>query len=488
MTQPAAATPRSRRPPRKRRRALFVAVLMLAPLPPLELVARLAYRPAALYVAADDELEFRFAPRAVLRGGDVVLNDRGFWDVDRPLEKPPGVTRLVALGDSFTFGYTALADTIPGRLERELAARRPELAVEVHNMGQLAYGTDQQVALLEREGLPRRPDLSLIFFYVGNDVRDNAREDERRVVGGRLLPTRRATLGRRLLRSSALFRFFDDGAYRAPQPSHPALLERGRLRRAAAQELVQEVAAGAAEAAPLASQAAALAREAVLDRELLGHVAPEDWLPRERAAVEAAERAALEAVTGAAEGAAAVGADAAARAAERLRVVLEDLERRADAERALMDYGLDWIGHVHERFAPVYSSGPDDEEHARGWARTAALFERARDLCAAASAPLRVVILPSEVQVSQRARRELLAATGLGEADLDLDAPQRRALALLERLGIPALDVLAPLREADARERVFLMANTHMNAVGNRVVAERVAEWLAPALPASPGR
>lgn len=479
MTEPSPpppATPAPRRL-RARRRALFVGVLALAPLVLLEAAARVAYQPASVYVPADGGLEFRFAPRASLRDGAVVLNDRGFWDVDRAIEKPAGVTRLIALGDSFTFGYTALPDTIPGRLERELAARRPDLRVEVHNLGQLAYGTDQQVVMLEREGLPRRPDVALVFFYVGNDVRDNGREDERRVVAGKLVSSRKATLGLRLLRSSALFRFFDDGAFRGKVLGEPqrTLLERARRRRAAAQALVAEVAACAdvRAAAPLVERATALAREAVVDRELLEHVPPADWLARERQVVAAAEREAAAALAPARWEAASVAAS--------LERVLGELERRADAERALMDYGLDWIT-THARFVPVYRPGHEDEDDVKGWERTEALLLRARDLCAAAGVELRVVVLPSEVQVCARALRELLQVTGLRAEDLELEAPQRRVLAICQQLGVPALDVLSLLRETDARERVFYMANTHMNEVGNRVVAERVAEWLAPAL------
>lgn len=456
-------------------------MLALTPLVVLEAVARVAYRPAPIYVPADGGLEFRFAPRASLRGGAVVLNDRGFWDVDRALDKPPGVTRLVALGDSFTFGYTSTKETIPAGIERELGARRPDLRVEVHNLGQLAYGTDQQVVLLEREGLPRRPDVALLFFYVGNDVRDNGREDERRVVaGGKLVSSRKATLGLRLLRCSALFRYFDDGAYAAGRVGEPqrTLAERAERRRAAARALAAAVASSHDEAAAeeLAERAAALAREAVIDRELLEHVAPAQWLPRERGAVAAAEDAVTAPLKRRPWDAAAAAAAVAA--------ALDELERRTDAERALMDYGRDWID-THARFVPVYRPEHEDEDHVRGWERTAALLERARDLCAAEGVALRVVVLPSEVQVSARALRELLEITGLRAEDLDLEAPQRRVLALCQRLGVPALDLLAPLRETDLRQRVFYMANTHMNEVGNRVVAERVAEWLAPALAAA---
>lgn len=456
---------------RPARRVAFAAVMILVPLGLLEVLVRVLDRRDPVVEAADGGLEFRFLPRAVLPGRDgVALNDRGFWDVDRPVERPAGVTRLVMLGDSFTFGYTAHADTIPGVIERELQARRPD-RVEVHNLGVLAYGTDQEVVLLEREALPRRPDVVLIGFYVGNDVRDNARTSERTVLrGGKKVPARKATLLARVLRLSALFRFFDDGAYRRSAPEG-ALQKELRLRARLRREQVEQLFARQAEvdATTFRDVAADLAREWAIDRELLDGVPEARWLPREREAVAAAEKAAREAPT-----------------TEALRAALDDLERRAARERDYLDYG-DIGVEVHERFVPVYRpDGKTDEETEKGWAETEVLLARARDLCKAAGAELRVIVLPSEVQVSARARAELLALIakdGLTEKDLDLEAPQRRLAAILARLGVPGLDVLPALREADLRERTFWQRNTHMNETGNRVVGRLAAEWLAPALP-----
>jgi hypothetical protein len=79
-------------------------------------------------------------------------------------EKPPGTTRIVALGDSFTFGE----DVEDGQTYAEqLAQNLP--GVEVVNLGVHGYGHDQMLLYLEEEGLRYHPDLVLLGF-VGQDM------------------------------------------------------------------------------------------------------------------------------------------------------------------------------------------------------------------------------------------------------------------------------------------------------------------------------
>ena len=81
-----------------------------------------------------------------------------------------GRPRVLALGDSFTFGYGVQAEEAwPARLQEELR-RRGMTRAEVINAGIPAYAPDQELDLL-RELLPRwRPDLVILALYVGNDV------------------------------------------------------------------------------------------------------------------------------------------------------------------------------------------------------------------------------------------------------------------------------------------------------------------------------
>jgi hypothetical protein len=44
---------------------------------------------------------------------------------------------------------------------------------EVINAGVAAYGTGQELLLLDKEGAKYEPDLVLLLFFVGNDVANN---------------------------------------------------------------------------------------------------------------------------------------------------------------------------------------------------------------------------------------------------------------------------------------------------------------------------
>src|SRR5262245_8754804 len=74
-------------------------------------------------------------------------------------EKPAGVTRLLVLGDSFTFGQDVNDDeTYCHQLEQLL----PD--TEVLNLGVHGYGQDQMLLYLQQEGLKYHPDIVLLGF------------------------------------------------------------------------------------------------------------------------------------------------------------------------------------------------------------------------------------------------------------------------------------------------------------------------------------
>lgn len=90
--------------------------------------------------------------------------------------EPPRGPRVLTLGDSFTLALQVDEDqTWPVLLQRSLddAVGQP---VEVINGGCDDYGTKQQVRLLERLGPVLKPDLVIVAFYLGNDLRDNLRQ------------------------------------------------------------------------------------------------------------------------------------------------------------------------------------------------------------------------------------------------------------------------------------------------------------------------
>lgn len=94
------------------------------------------------------------------RGALVSSNARGIRGKrDYELEKPAGVTRIVVLGDSFTFGEeVGDEETFAFHLERMIPNS------EVLNLGIHGYGHDQMLLYLKEEGVRYRPDIVLLGF------------------------------------------------------------------------------------------------------------------------------------------------------------------------------------------------------------------------------------------------------------------------------------------------------------------------------------
>ena len=92
-------------------------------------------------------------------------NAHGQRDVERALEKPPGVRRVLLLGASVVegFGLRELDDTISRQLE-ELYGD----GTEVLNFGVSAYCTRAKVELLRTKGLAFDPD-DVVMFFSQND-------------------------------------------------------------------------------------------------------------------------------------------------------------------------------------------------------------------------------------------------------------------------------------------------------------------------------
>lgn len=126
----------------------------------------------------------RFLPQY---GHAVSFNSAGMRDREHALEKPPGVFRVLVLGDSFMEAVQVpFESSLPAILERDLAARTG-MRVEVINAGVSGWGTDDALRFLERYGLAYAPDLVVVAMTLHNDVSDNLREAWHTIQGGRLV-------------------------------------------------------------------------------------------------------------------------------------------------------------------------------------------------------------------------------------------------------------------------------------------------------------
>jgi lysophospholipase L1-like esterase len=102
---------------------------------------------------------------------DVRLNALGFRERRLPSPKPPGVLRVVTLGDSFTQGYGVEEDEAwPRRLEAALDARDGGTH-EVVNLGVPGTNPQDYVSHLQYPGLAYQPDV-VIVTVMANDVQD----------------------------------------------------------------------------------------------------------------------------------------------------------------------------------------------------------------------------------------------------------------------------------------------------------------------------
>ena len=120
-----------------------------------------------------------YAPVDTKRRAMQPKNSRGYRDKERTVAKPPGVRRVLSLGDSFAWGASVeFEDAYPQRLERGLTRRRHE-TWEVVNLALPAMNTVDHAAQLAGEGMDYGPDV-VVVGYVLNDSEDSQAAEARR--------------------------------------------------------------------------------------------------------------------------------------------------------------------------------------------------------------------------------------------------------------------------------------------------------------------
>jgi lysophospholipase L1-like esterase len=88
------------------------------------------------------------------------------------LSKPPGVYRILVLGDSQTEGWVNNDEHFSAQLERLLNEGPTGPRFEVLNAGVSAYSPAHELLWYERHGARLQPDLVVLAFYPGNDLWD----------------------------------------------------------------------------------------------------------------------------------------------------------------------------------------------------------------------------------------------------------------------------------------------------------------------------
>jgi len=106
------------------------------------------------------------------------INSDRLRDREHSKAKPSGTVRIAVLGDSFAeAAQVPLEATFWAHLERELNACYAfgQRRVEVLNFGVSGYGTAQELLTLRHRAWSYSPDIVLLAFFPGNDVRNNSK-------------------------------------------------------------------------------------------------------------------------------------------------------------------------------------------------------------------------------------------------------------------------------------------------------------------------
>lgn len=111
----------------------------------------------------------------------IKISGDGLRDREHSRKKPPDTIRVAVLGDSMAEALQVPMDaTFWSVIERRVKECKVFGArnIEVLNFGVSGYGTAQELLTLRNRVAVYAPDIVVLAFYAGNDVRNNSRELE----------------------------------------------------------------------------------------------------------------------------------------------------------------------------------------------------------------------------------------------------------------------------------------------------------------------
>lgn len=105
----------------------------------------------------------------VYMGVEIKTNAHKLRDYDYDFPKPPGIRRIVMLGDSLMLGWGApFDDSTPKTLERRLNAGLSKPAFQVINTGVGNYNSAMEVAYFLGEGYRYEPDIVVLNYFIND--------------------------------------------------------------------------------------------------------------------------------------------------------------------------------------------------------------------------------------------------------------------------------------------------------------------------------
>src|SRR5262249_36956349 len=109
--------------------------------------------------------------------GFVRVNSAGFRGPEWNVAKPPNTYRIAVVGDSFTEAPHVAYEQTFGAVAQRALSECPVLRgkrAQVMNFGIDGYATAQELVTLRRHVWQYSPDLVVLAFFSGNDLRNNS--------------------------------------------------------------------------------------------------------------------------------------------------------------------------------------------------------------------------------------------------------------------------------------------------------------------------
>ena len=199
---------------RGRKRIGLTAGAMLFAALTCELVARVVF-PAPPDPARQPQIKYRVDPeirytplpnqRGWIDDGFVTTNSLGFRGPEPVTPKPPQRFRIVAVGDSVTFGFGVNdRETFCAQTEALLREHMHGVDLDVVNIAVPGFDTRQEVVLLRRSVSQLEPNLVLVGLY-SNDIPDSLEDG----TGGTLVATPRGDTSQVLQMNAAPTSWWD---------------------------------------------------------------------------------------------------------------------------------------------------------------------------------------------------------------------------------------------------------------------------------------
>lgn len=101
----------------------------------------------------------------------ISINSYGFRGPSLPLKKEKNEFRIMVVGDSITFGTDfLLKNTYTGQMEIRLKKAFPKQTVHVINASMEGQGIENEIKVLEEDGIPLNPDIVILQFYLNDSL------------------------------------------------------------------------------------------------------------------------------------------------------------------------------------------------------------------------------------------------------------------------------------------------------------------------------